>query len=64
MEDLYKEAERLAGRPVEVVTTIDGTFIVEYFDMERRPPPKALSEDGALMAFINYMGEKQDNGTS
>lgn len=55
LEQLYKEAEELAGRPVEVDRTADHKFIVLYMVFEQSPPPKADTEEGALKAFIDWI---------
>lgn len=61
-EALYKEAERLAGRPVEVEQTTDQQFIVLWMHFQASPPPKATSEAAALAGFIEMMlKRKGDN---
>lgn len=49
------EAERLAGRPIEVVKTIDGKYIVEWFSYSAPPPPKADTVCDAIDGFINHI---------
>jgi hypothetical protein len=51
---LKEEAALLAGRPIEVLRTTDGAYIVDYMRFDRPPPPKASTEEGALRAFIDY----------
>ena len=58
LEELYKQAEALAGRPVEVVGTKDGKYVVEWFSFGETPPPKAMSELGALVGFIDKLKNK------
>lgn len=57
-EQLFKEAEELAGRPVEVEQTKDKKFVVLYMVFDQSPPPKAETEEGALQAFIDWMKSK------
>lgn len=61
LEQLYKEAEEIAGRPVEVERTIDGKFVVLYMVFEQSPPPKADTEEGALRAFIEWAKARKEN---
>ena len=55
MEKLFKEAELLAGRPVDVDQTDDGQYIVLYFRFEASPPPKSPTPEAALRGFIEMM---------
>lgn len=58
-EVLYKEAERLAGRPVEVEQTEDGQHIVLWMSFVANPPPKSTSEAKALAVFIDMMLQRK-----
>ncbi len=62
MEELYKEAERLAGRPVEVEKTTDGKFIVLWMHFQASPPPKGVTEEEALQGFISMMLQRAGAG--
>ena len=55
IEKLYKEAKKLAGRPIEVISTKDGEYVVEYFNFNSPPPPKAKTEEAALHNFISWL---------
>jgi len=55
MKELLKQAEELAGRPVDVEQTRDGQYIVLYMAFEKSPPPKAVTPRGALEGFIEMM---------
>jgi len=55
IDELYRKAEELAGRPVEVIGTKDGEYIVEYLNFNTSPPPKATSEENALQDFIAWL---------
>jgi len=59
MIELYQEAERLAGRPVEVEQTKDGKFIVLWMHFQASPPPKGNTEEEALRGFISMMLQRQ-----
>ena len=52
---LMDRAEELAGRPVEVTTTGDGKYVVEWFCFKYPPPPKADCVEDALEGFIRHM---------
>ena len=56
LANLYKRAEELAGRPVEVSQLINGKFIVLWMAFEQDPPPADITEEGALKGFIEMMG--------
>lgn len=55
LKNVYDEAEKLAGRPVEVVQTNDGKYIVEWLSFSDSPPPKADCPADALDGFIKHM---------
>lgn len=46
LDDLYAQAEKAAGRPVDVTQTTDGHFIVEWFSFDRSPPPQSGFDRG------------------
>lgn len=54
IDELYVQAEKLTGRPVEVEKTRDGKYIVLYMNLMSTPPPKADTEDDALTRFIEW----------
>ena len=62
LKDLYKEAEALAERPIEVVKTKDGKYIVLWMSFSSLPPPKADTINGAVQLFVEYMREKKKAG--
>ena len=53
--ELKAEAEKLAGRPLEIVKTKDGRYVVEWFSYGYPPPPKSESELGALAGFVEHI---------
>lgn len=55
LKSIYDEAEKLVGRPVEVVKTADGKYIVEWFSFGQPPPPKADCVGDALCKFIQHL---------
>lgn len=61
IEELLKQAETLAGRPVEVEVTKDGKFIVLWMHFQAKPPPKADSPEEALRGFIDMMLKRGTN---
>lgn len=63
MDALLKQAEELAGRPVEVESTTDGKYVVLYMAFEKSPPPKSDTEEGALVAFIEMMKKRKSTET-
>ena len=55
MKELLDQAAVLVGRPVEVVRTKDGKYIVEWLSHDTPPPPKGDTEEAALREFIAYV---------
>ena len=55
LKSIYDEAEKLAGRPVEVVKTKDNKYVVEWFAFGKPPPPKADCPEDALCKFIQHL---------
>jgi len=60
LSPLYSEAAKLAGRPVEVIGTKDGKYVVEWFCFGESPPPVAGTEETALQGFIEKMKNRVD----
>ena len=61
IDDLYIQAEKLTGRPVEVEKTKDNKYIVLYMNLMGPPPPKADTEEDSLARFIEwYLVQKVD----
>ena len=58
LDDIYKEAEELAGRNIEVEKTKDGKYIVMWMSFSSPPPPKGDCVKDALLEFIKYLKEK------
>lgn len=54
LSDLVFEAEALIGRPVELLKTKDGKFIVDFMSLTEAPPPKGDNEKEALRGFIEW----------
>lgn len=54
MEALMNKAEGLAERKLDVVKLKDGTFMVEWFDLNG-PPPTGSTEEEALEKFIKHL---------
>ena len=54
MEELLKAAADLAGREVEVEKLKDGKYVVLFMSLTENPPPKADTEEEALVAFIKW----------
>lgn len=61
MEELLKQAEALAGRPVEVENTTDGKFIVLWMHFQAKPPPKGSTPEEAMQGFIDMMLKRGTN---
>jgi hypothetical protein len=57
LEAQTKEAERLTGRPVEIVRTIHGKYVAEYFNYNSKPPPVADTPEEALEKFVEFIKE-------
>jgi hypothetical protein len=55
MSELYAEAGKLAGRPVEVEKLKDGKFVVLWMRFEASPPEPGDTEEDALKNFIAKM---------
>lgn len=53
--ELYAEAEKLAGRPVEVEKLKNGKLIVLWMRFEESPPKPGDTEEEALKNFIEKM---------
>jgi hypothetical protein len=51
-EELVKEAEILAGRPVEVEKLRDGRFVVLWMCFDVPPPTPGSTREEALKNFI------------
>jgi uncharacterized protein YbjT (DUF2867 family) len=63
LEELKREATALAGRDVEVVPTVDGQYIVEWFNFNSQPPPKGSTEEEALSSFIEFIKTRTKENT-
>lgn len=59
LEELYSEAEKLAGRPVEVDRTAKGEYIVAWFNINTTPPPVCFGEAEALEKFIEKLSAEK-----
>lgn len=60
LQELYSNVELLIGRPVEVVRTASGKWIVEWLNFNTPPPPVGASEQEALEKFIDFIKENPD----
>ena len=56
MDELLALAAALAGRPIEVVDTTDGKYVVEYLNYNHAPPVGDTPMQ-AVTLFINFMEE-------
>jgi hypothetical protein len=59
MEELFKTASDLAGREVEVEKLKDGRYVVLFMSLTENPPPKADTEEEALIAFIKWAQSRE-----
>lgn len=55
---LNKYLSSITEREIEVAVTIDGKYIVEWFDFNSLPPPKGKTKLEALELFLEYFLEK------
>lgn len=55
IDKLYKKADEIAGRKVEVDKTKNGKYVALWFRHDVAPPLPGSSEEEALQNFINYM---------
>lgn len=55
LKTLYKRAEELAGRAVEVEKTAHGKYAVLWFNFSSTPSAPADTEEGALNNFIEKL---------
>lgn len=56
-EAIKEEANRLAGRELDVEQLKNGEYVISWFSFQHAPPPSAPTVLEAYQTFIDYMNK-------
>jgi len=52
---MWANAVKILGREPVIITLVDGSFTVEWFNFNAPPPPKGKTPRAALLNFLSHI---------